>query len=82
MVIAPGDDDYDSDEELRPELEDGKICFLLLLPPDMNEALFWKSQTHSANDGIYDYEWVFLEIPVKNCIVGMLYTCLYASSYM
>ena len=56
MVIAPGDDDYDSDEELRPELEDGKICFLLLLPPDMNEALFWKSQTHSANDDIYDFD--------------------------
>ena len=31
MVIAPGDDDYDSDEELRPELEDGKVCFLFLL---------------------------------------------------
>ena len=28
MVIAPGDDDYDSDEELRPELEDGKFFFL------------------------------------------------------
>ena len=28
MVIAPGDDDYDSDEEFRPELEDGKVCFL------------------------------------------------------
>ena len=30
MVIAPGDDDYDSDEELRPELEDGEICFLFV----------------------------------------------------
>ena len=23
----------------------------------------------------YDFDWVFLEIPVKNCIVGMLLTC-------
>lgn len=26
MVIAPGDDDYDSEEELRPDLEEGKTC--------------------------------------------------------
>ena len=42
-----------------------------------HNALFLKSQTHSVNvhDSIYDIDWVFLEIPVKNCIVGMLLTC-------
>ena len=34
-----------------------------------------------VNESIYDFVWVFLEIPVKNlwefvCIVGMLLTCL------
>ena len=24
---------------------------------------------------IYDFVWVFLEIPVKNCIMGMFLTC-------
>ena len=38
-------------------------------------ALFWKSQTHSVNDSIYDFDGVSLEIPVKNNIVGMLLTC-------
>ena len=28
------------------------------------------------NDSIYDFDRVSLEIPVKNCIVGMLLTCL------
>ena len=37
-------------------------------------ALFWKSQTHSVNDSIYNFDWVFLEIPVKNCMVRMLLT--------
>ena len=37
-------------------------------------ALFSKSQTPSVNDSI-DFEWVILEIPVINCIVGMLLTC-------
>ena len=40
-----------------------------------HNALFWKSQTHSVNDTINDFDWVFLEIPVKICIVGMLLTC-------
>ena len=40
-----------------------------------HNALFWKSQTHSVNDTIYNFNWVLLEIPVKNCIVGMLLTC-------
>ena len=40
-----------------------------------HNALFLKSRTHSVNDRIYDFDWVFLEFPVKNCIVGMLLTC-------
>ena len=28
------------------------------------------------NDSIYDFDGVFLEIPVKNCIVGILLTLL------
>ena len=35
----------------------------------------WKSQTHSFNDSICDFQWVFQETPVKNCIMGMLVTC-------
>ena len=38
-------------------------------------ALFRNSQTHSVHYSIKDFYWVFLEIPVKNCIVGMLSTC-------
>ena len=34
-----------------------------------------QSQPRSVNDGIYDFDGVFLEIPTKNCIVGMLLTC-------
>ena len=26
---------------------------------------------------LYDFDWVFLEIPLKKCIVGMLLTCLH-----
>ena len=33
-----------------------------------------------VNGSIYDFDWVFLEIPVKHCIVGMLLTCLIVSS--
>ena len=40
-----------------------------------HNALFQNSLTHSVNDSLYDFDWVFLEIPVKNCIVGMLLTC-------
>ena len=32
---------------------------------------FFGNPRHSANDSIYNFDWVFLEIPVKNCIVGM-----------
>ena len=28
-------------------------------------AIFWKSQTQSVNESIYDFDWVSLEIPVK-----------------
>ena len=28
----------------------------------------------TGNDSINDFNWVFLEIPVKSCIVGMLLT--------
>ena len=39
-------------------------------------ALFWKSQTHSFNDNIKDFDQVFLGIPVKNCgnVVNMPYS--------
>ena len=37
-----------------------------------HNTLFWKS--HSVNDGKNDFDWVFMEIPMKNCIVGMLLT--------
>ena len=30
----------------------------------------------SVNDGIYVFDWVFLEIPMKSCILGMLLACL------
>ena len=36
---------------------------------------YFGNPKHSVNDSIYDFDWVFLEIPVKNCIVGMLLTC-------
>ena len=48
-----------------------------------HNALFWKSQTNSVNDSIYDFVGVFLEIPVKlHCgnVVDMPYltrtTCI------
>ena len=37
-------------------------------------ALFQNSQTHSVNDSIKDFDWLVLQISVKNCIVGMLST--------
>ena len=41
-----------------------------------NNAVFWNCQTHWVNDSIYyDFDWVFREIPVKSCIVGMLQSC-------
>ena len=40
----------------------------------MHNAIFQNSQTHSVTDSILDFGWVFLEIPVKNGIVGMLLT--------
>ena len=40
-----------------------------------HNALLWKSQTHSVNDSIKDFDQVFQEIPLKNCIVVMLLTC-------
>ena len=27
------------------------------------------------DESVNDFDWVFLEIPVKSCIVGMLLTC-------
>ena len=29
----------------------------------------------TLNDSVYDFDWVFLEIPEKNCNMGMLFTC-------
>ena len=33
------------------------------------DASYCKSQTHSVNDSIYDFDRVLLEIPMKYCIV-------------
>ena len=46
-----------------------------------HNKLFWDSQTHSLNDSIYNFDWVFLEIPVRNCIAGMLLTCHISSAH-
>ena len=42
-----------------------------------NNAVFWKSQTNSVNDSMIwlRFDWIFQEIPVKNWIVGILFTC-------
>mgnify|MGYP001802906133 CR=1 FL=1 len=40
-----------------------------------HNALFLKSQTRPVNDSIYNFDWVFLEIPVKSRIVGYSLTC-------
>ena len=40
-----------------------KKCIILEIP------------THSVKDSIYDLDWIFLEIPMKYCIVGMLLKC-------
>ena len=40
----------------------------------IRQNIVLESQTRSVNDGIYDFDWVFPEIPLKNCIVGMLLT--------
>ena len=37
-------------------------------------CIILESQTHSVNDSIYNFDRVFLEIPVENCMVGMLLT--------
>ena len=34
-----------------------------------HNAFFRNSQRNSVNDSIYDFDWVFLEIPVKYCII-------------
>ena len=36
---------------------------------------YFGNPRHSVYDGIYDFDWVFLEVPVKNCIVRMLLRC-------
>ena len=49
---------------------------MLMSIPQCHNALSWKFQTHSVNDSMMnDFDWVFLEIPVGNYIVGMLLTC-------
>ena len=37
---------------------------------------FWSisPEMHSVNQSIHNFYWVFLETPVRNCIVGMLLT--------
>ena len=36
-----------------------------------HNALFWKSQTQSVNARQMNFDWIFQEILVKNCIVEM-----------
>ena len=38
-----------------------------------HDALFWNSQAHLHS--IKYFKWVFLGIPVMNCIMGMLLSC-------
>ena len=33
-----------------------------------------KFQMHSVNDNIYDFDWVCIETPVRDCVIGMLLT--------
>ena len=41
------------------------------------QCIIWKFQAYSVSDSIYnDFDRVFLEIPEKNYIVGILLTCL------
>lgn len=42
-----------------------------------HNSSFWNSQAHSLNIITQDYEWVFLGILVKSCIVGMLLCILW-----
>ena len=45
--------------------------------------LLWKFQTHSANDSIkYDFDRVFLEIPVEELHCGYVVNMLYCIIYM
>ena len=37
-----------------------------------HNALFCNSQTQSVKDGMSDFDWVFLEYPLKSCVVNML----------
>ena len=37
---------------------------------------YFGNPRHSVNDRIYGFDWVFLEITVENCIVGMFLICL------
>ena len=41
---------------------------------------YFGNPKHSANDSIYDFDWVFPEIPVKNCIMGYSYNALLGKS--
>ena len=36
---------------------------------------YFGNPRHTQSMIAYDFDWVFLEIPVKNCIMGMLLTC-------
>ena len=37
-----------------------------------SNAVYRNTQANSVNNSLSDFDWVFLEIPVKDCIVGML----------
>ena len=39
------------------------------------QCIILEIPTNSVNDSIFIFDWVFLEIPLKNCIVGMQLTC-------
>ena len=59
----------DEDEESHPQVRVSQSNRAV-----SHDALFWNSQVCSVNDTIYHFDWVFLGIPVQNCIGGMLLT--------
>ena len=63
-------------ESLDQEIVSNRACCWV-----SHNALFLKTQTHTLTDSRYEFDWVFLEIPMKNCIVGMLLTRPISLSY-
>ena len=53
------------------------ICFDDVIPIEYHTMHYFKNPRHTQPMIAYDFDWVwaFLEIPMKNCIVGTLLTC-------